>query len=93
MPVTMSDTERMSQVSTSPTGSPRDLSTSALVNEIGAEVSHLAHKQYTKDAEEESPESYLDAIDEFEALLQVGLPQKPTDGPSIGRAVSSKSRD
>jgi len=35
----------MSQVSTSPTGSPRDLSTAALVKEIGAEVSHLAHKQ------------------------------------------------
>jgi hypothetical protein len=49
--------------------------------------------QYTKDAKEESPESYLDAIEEFGALLQVGLPQKPTDGPSIGRAVSSKSRD
>ena len=49
--------------------------------------------QYTKDAEEESPESYLDAIEKFEALLQPGLPQKPTDGPSIGRVVSSKSRD
>jgi hypothetical protein len=45
MPITMSDTEKMSQVSTSPTGSPRDLSTAALVKEIGAEVSHLAHKQ------------------------------------------------
>ena len=32
-------------MSTSPTGSPRDLSTAALVKEIGAEVSHLAHKQ------------------------------------------------
>ena len=31
--------------------------------------------QYTKDAEEESPESYLDAIEEFGALLQVGLPR------------------
>ena len=45
MPVTMSDTEKMSQVSTSPTGSPRELSTAALVKEIGTEVSHLAHKQ------------------------------------------------
>ena len=49
--------------------------------------------QYTTDAEEESPESYLDAIEKFEVLLQVGLPQKPTDGPSIGREVSSKSHD
>ena len=38
MPVTMSDTEKMSQVSTSSTGSPRDLSTAALVKEIGAGV-------------------------------------------------------
>ena len=45
MPVTMSNTEEMSQGSTSPTGSPRDLSTAALVKEIGAEVSSLAHKQ------------------------------------------------
>jgi len=45
MPVAMSDTEEMSQVSTSPMGSPRDLSTAALVKEIGAEVSNLAHKQ------------------------------------------------
>ena len=29
--------------------------------------------QYTRDAEEESPESYLGAIEEFEALLQIGL--------------------
>ena len=32
-------------MSASQTGSPRDLSTAALVKEIGAEVSHLAHKQ------------------------------------------------
>ena len=38
-------TPEMSQVSASPTGNPRDLSTAALVKEIGAEVSHLAHKQ------------------------------------------------
>ena len=31
--------------------------------------------QYTRYAEEESPESYLDAIEEFGALLQVGLPR------------------
>jgi hypothetical protein len=31
--------------------------------------------QYTRDAEEESPESYLRAIDEFGALLQIGLPR------------------
>jgi multimeric flavodoxin WrbA len=29
--------------------------------------------QYTQDAEEESPESYLDAIEEFKALLRTGL--------------------
>ena len=29
--------------------------------------------QYTKDAEEESPESYLGAVEEFGALLQIGL--------------------
>ena len=61
MPVTVSDREeraagarsarqsgdagKMSQVSASPTGSPRDLSPAALVKEIGTEVSHLAHKQ------------------------------------------------
>src|SRR5450759_1494460 len=39
------NTPEMSQVSASPTGNPRDLSTAALVKEIGAEVSHLAHKQ------------------------------------------------
>jgi hypothetical protein len=31
--------------------------------------------QYTRDAEEESPESYLGAIEEFGALLRIGLPQ------------------
>lgn len=31
--------------------------------------------QYTRDAEEESPESYLGAVEEFGALLQTGLPQ------------------
>jgi len=31
--------------------------------------------QYTRDADEESPESYLDAIEEFGALLQIGLPR------------------
>jgi hypothetical protein len=31
--------------------------------------------QYTGDADEESPESYLGAIDEFEALLQIRLPR------------------
>ena len=51
MPVTMSDKHtahvksEMSQVSASPTGNPQDLSTAALVKEIGVEVSHLAHKQ------------------------------------------------
>ena len=49
--------------------------------------------QYTKDAEEESPESYLDAIEEFGALFQVGLHDKPTVGPSIRRTVWSKSLD
>ena len=49
--------------------------------------------QYTKDAEEESPESYLDAIEKFEALLQVGLPRNPTGSPSLETAVSSKSSD
>jgi len=39
MSVTIYDTEKMSQVSPSPTGSPPDLSTAALVKEIGAEVS------------------------------------------------------
>ena len=39
------DTPEMSQVSAAPTESPRDLSAAALVKEIGAEVSHLAHKQ------------------------------------------------
>lgn len=39
------NTPEMSQVGASPTGTPRDLSTAALVKEIGAEVSHLAHKQ------------------------------------------------
>jgi hypothetical protein len=48
--------------------------------------------QYTSDAEQESPESYSDAIEEFEALLQVGLPQKPVVGPSIARTVWSRSR-
>ena len=38
-------TPEISQVGASPTGNPRDLSTAALVKEIGAEVSHLAHKQ------------------------------------------------
>lgn len=31
--------------------------------------------QYTRDAEEESPGSYLGAIQEFEELLQIGLPR------------------
>jgi hypothetical protein len=31
--------------------------------------------QYTRDAEEESPESYLGAIEEFGSLLQIGLPR------------------
>jgi hypothetical protein len=31
--------------------------------------------QYTRKADEESPESYLDAIEEFGALLQIGLPR------------------
>ncbi len=31
--------------------------------------------QYTRDAEEESPESYLDAAREFAALLRTGLPR------------------
>jgi hypothetical protein len=31
--------------------------------------------QYTRDAQEESPESYLGAIEEFGALLQIGLPR------------------
>lgn len=31
--------------------------------------------QYTRDADEESAESYLDAIDEFGALLKIGLPR------------------
>jgi hypothetical protein len=31
--------------------------------------------QYTRDAEEESPESYLSAVKEFEALLQTDLPR------------------
>jgi len=31
--------------------------------------------QYTRDAEEESPESYLGAIEEFGALLQTGFPR------------------
>ena len=31
--------------------------------------------QYTRDAEDESPESYLGAIEEFEKLLQIGLPR------------------
>jgi hypothetical protein len=31
--------------------------------------------QYTDDADEESPESYLDAIEEFGRLLQIGLPR------------------
>jgi len=35
----------MFQVNALPTGNPQDLSTAALVKEIGAEVSHLAHKQ------------------------------------------------
>jgi len=39
------DTPEMSQVGAAPTESPRDLSAAALVKEIGAEVSHLAHKQ------------------------------------------------
>jgi len=39
------NTPEMYQVSASPTGNPRDLSTAALVKEIGAEVSHLAPKQ------------------------------------------------
>jgi len=39
------NTPEMSQVGASLTGTPRDLSTAALVKEIGAEVSHLAHKQ------------------------------------------------
>ena len=39
--------------------------------------------QYTQDAEEESPESYLDAIEEFRALLKTGLPR-----PSTPRAAS-----
>jgi hypothetical protein len=30
--------------------------------------------QYTRDAEEESPESYLEAVEEFGALLRSGLP-------------------
>jgi len=38
------NTPELSQVGASP-GNPRDLSTAALVREIGAEVSHLAHKQ------------------------------------------------
>jgi uncharacterized membrane protein YqjE len=39
------DTPEMSQVSAAPMEIPRDLSTAALVKEIGAEVSHLAQKQ------------------------------------------------
>jgi len=39
------NTPEISQVGASPTGNPRDLSTAALLKEIGAEVSHLAHKQ------------------------------------------------
>jgi hypothetical protein len=35
--------------------------------------------QYTKDAEEESPESYLGAIEEFGALLQIGLSASPPE--------------
>jgi hypothetical protein len=31
--------------------------------------------QYTRDAEEESPESYFGAIEEFGTLLQIGLPR------------------
>jgi hypothetical protein len=31
--------------------------------------------QYTRDVDEESPESYLGAIEEFRALLQIGLPR------------------
>jgi hypothetical protein len=31
--------------------------------------------QFINDAEEESPESYLDAIEEFKALMQTGLPR------------------
>jgi uncharacterized membrane protein YqjE len=38
-------TPEMFQVNALPTGNPQDLSTAALVKEIGAEVSHLAHKQ------------------------------------------------
>jgi uncharacterized membrane protein YqjE len=44
MPVTMSDTEKKEPLEHDP-HSPQDLSTAALVKEIGAEVSHLAHKQ------------------------------------------------
>ena len=33
--------------------------------------------QFTRNAEEESPESYLRAVEEFEALLQTGLPRHP----------------
>ena len=44
MPVTMSDTEKKEQLEHDQ-HSPQDLSTAALVKEIGAEVSHLAHKQ------------------------------------------------
>jgi len=43
--VNVGDAGKMSPVSASPTGSPRDLSTVALVKEIGADVSHLARKQ------------------------------------------------
>jgi len=39
------DAPEMSQVSAAPTESPRNISAAALVKEIGAEVSHLAHKQ------------------------------------------------